>query len=716
MGVIGLSNREKKKWFRQRHSLLCLLITLLTLAVYGILTVQRYAQLVDRMQDGANLLALRVQEKVSEMKNLSLYLGSLSSVDNLLVNRDPPLSSLSEYADMLPTVAGKDLSIELMLHKSGKILVSDYGMYTYESFLDQAFLSRLREETKANEHWEVRTFQMNIYTGASQVLSYIHSLPLASVQNQGYIIISRQLSVLAAAAAEAAQAGFGAYSVWLEDAIVLASSEDPSRGGAAKTCVSDLEIPVHVRYRMTWPDLLAHILPNIGLSLGIWASAMLLCVLASHLISRRRMERVNRLVQEAGGEWALEDDYRDQTDQFHRILETMMAEITHAREMTRENRPFLQERLIGELLRTRVPVSERRKNLDSCGISLREPWFAVVQASPAEEALDGRSYLLVRRNVLTQLAELGEAYSTYGDGSSILFLLNTRMQDDLSGRLEALCESVHDALRSLLSVEVIFSIGLSTQENPHPHDAYIAARDHMSALRRMDDPPPETVVLTTASQIAHLEAEAVQQVCDAVIARDAAALQSTCDAAMDGYLTEELDLKEAQKRAQIFALRVCAELAEGEYRIHTDSTVTFLRQLQQQKTAAEVAGMVRAWCTSLVEEEKGNREEENQHVEAAVAFIQAHYTRNLSVADIAGQVNVNPIYLNRLFKASRGTTISAYLNAYRCERARGMLEETQATVSEISDACGFSEVRSFIRYFRKYYEETPAEYRRRIRG
>ena len=126
--------------------------------------------------------------------------------------------------------------------------------------------------------------------------------------------------------------------------------------------------------------------------------------------------------------------------------------------------------------------------------------------------------------------------------------------------------------------------------------------------------------------------------------------------------------------------------------------------------------MVRAWCTSLVEEEKGNREEENQHVEAAVAFIQAHYTRNLSVADIAGQVNVNPIYLNRLFKASRGTTISAYLNAYRCERARGMLEETQATVSEISDACGFSEVRSFIRYFRKYYEETPAEYRRRIRG
>ena len=73
---------------------------------------------------------------------------------------------------------GMLISIELMLHKSGKILVSDYGMYTYESFLDQAFLSRLREETKENEHWEVRTFQMNIYTCASQVLSYIHSLPL----------------------------------------------------------------------------------------------------------------------------------------------------------------------------------------------------------------------------------------------------------------------------------------------------------------------------------------------------------------------------------------------------------------------------------------------------------------------------------------------------------------------------------------------------------
>ena len=45
-----------------------------------------------------------------------------------------------------------------------------------------------------------------------------------------------------------------------------------------------------------------------------------------------------------------------------------------------------------------------------------------------------------------------------------------------------------------------------------------------------------------------------------------------------------------------------------------------------------------------------------------------------------------------------------------------MVDQTQATVSEISDACGFSEVRSFIRFFKKYYEETPTEYRKRTRG
>ena len=87
----------------------------------------------------------------------------------------------------------------------------------------------------------------------------------------------------------------------------------------------------------------------------------------------------------------------------------------------------------------------------------------------------------------------------------------------------------------------------------------------------------------------------------------------------------------------------------------------------------------------------------------------------LNVPEIAEAVNINPIYLNRLFKSSTGSTISNYLSQYRCEHARAMLENTQATVNEISDACGFSEVRSFIRFFKKYYGQTPTEYRKRAK-
>lgn len=694
----------------QMCSLLCLLTTAFLLTVYSLLTLQRIVLLRERMNDGADLLALHVQDKISGMQNASIYLGSLNDVDGMLAQKNPSVMTFSDYADVLQSVAGNDLSIEVLLHKSEKILISDYGLSSYDAFFDQSFLQGLLAEKKHFERWEVRSFQKNIYTSAQQVLSYIRSLPLFSVQNKGYLVVSKPLSALAKTAAGCAEADLGDYAVWLGEDLLLASSADPAQAAGSQMCRSHVEIPVRAAYWMSWGSMLAQALPGLWGSLSIWLAAMILCVLMARLLYRQRMEKLDLLVQEMGGEWTLEEDYEDQ---LYRIFESMTTELTHARQTTRENQPFLQERLIGELLRTRVPIAQRRENLDSCGISLREPYFAVVQASPAENAFDGQSYLLVQRNVQTQLAELGEVYSTYGDGSSILFLINTSEYAALSQKLETLCETVHDALKSFLSVDVVFSIGLSTEENPHPHDAYVTARDRLSTLRLLDDQPQEAVVLARSSQTVCLHTEHVQQVCNAVISQDVAALENAYDEVHALCFIHETDLKETLKRASVFVMRVCADLAETDDLIPADMPGTVLRQLQQQKTVNEVHEVLRAWCRSLI---GGSAEDDNRYVKAALAFIHEHYMHSLSVPEIAEKVKVNPIYLNRLFKAVTGAAISAYLSQYRCEHARRMLLETQASVSEISDACGFSEVRSFIRFFKKYYNETPAEYRRQAKG
>lgn len=200
MSVIRLEKWKKgirNRLFVHVCSIVCLLTTLLLMAVYGFLTLQRVIALRERMSDGADLLALRVQDKLSSIQGTSMYLASLDSINTLLSQKNPSLSVLSEFDNVLCSVSGSDLNIELLFHKSEKILTSDYGLSSYAAYLDQAFLNQLLENKKQPDRWLLRSYQKNMYTEPKTVLSYIRSLPLASVQNNGYIIVSQPLSSLA---------------------------------------------------------------------------------------------------------------------------------------------------------------------------------------------------------------------------------------------------------------------------------------------------------------------------------------------------------------------------------------------------------------------------------------------------------------------------------------------------------------------------------------
>lgn len=96
----------------------------------------------------------------------------------------------------------------------------------------------------------------------------------------------------------------------------------------------------------------------------------------------------------------------------------------------------------------------------------------------------------------------------------------------------------------------------------------------------------------------------------------------------------------------------------------------------------------------------------------AIAFIERHYGENISVPQIAQQVAVNPVYLNKLFKLATGKTISEYLNYYRIEMGKELLLREDATVNAVASGLGYNDVRSFIRFFKKFTGLTPKDFRR----
>ena len=87
-----------------------------------------------------------------------------------------------------------------------------------------------------------------------------------------------------------------------------------------------------------------------------------------------------------------------------------------------------------------------------------------------------------------------------------------------------------------------------------------------------------------------------------------------------------------------------------------------------------------------------------------------------SLEDFMHKLPLNYDYVRKLFKKETGLTPREYLLFRRMELARGLIgsrisnQYSNWTVSQIAEACGFSEPLYFSRVFKKYYGKSPSAF------
>lgn len=92
------------------------------------------------------------------------------------------------------------------------------------------------------------------------------------------------------------------------------------------------------------------------------------------------------------------------------------------------------------------------------------------------------------------------------------------------------------------------------------------------------------------------------------------------------------------------------------------------------------------------------------------AYIDRHFAEKCSLKDLAGELQYDYTYLSRLFNQLAGMRFSEYLNNYRISQACYMLKTGGRTISEISELCGYSSLRTFHRNFLRVMRCSPREY------
>jgi AraC-like DNA-binding protein len=92
-------------------------------------------------------------------------------------------------------------------------------------------------------------------------------------------------------------------------------------------------------------------------------------------------------------------------------------------------------------------------------------------------------------------------------------------------------------------------------------------------------------------------------------------------------------------------------------------------------------------------------------------FIEHHYNKPISLADIAKAMNRSPSYLSASVRKLTGRTVLEWIRERRMTEARRLLLETDDDIVQIAEAVGYQEVTYFIRQFRQFHRETPRAWR-----
>lgn len=103
-----------------------------------------------------------------------------------------------------------------------------------------------------------------------------------------------------------------------------------------------------------------------------------------------------------------------------------------------------------------------------------------------------------------------------------------------------------------------------------------------------------------------------------------------------------------------------------------------------------------------------------EYILAAKNFIEVNYQDpELTVAQIADQINLDRCYFSTLFKKYMNKSPQAYLLDLRLSKAAELIAFRGMTVGDAATSCGYSDILNFSRMFKKKFNVPPSKFSKR---
>ena len=97
-----------------------------------------------------------------------------------------------------------------------------------------------------------------------------------------------------------------------------------------------------------------------------------------------------------------------------------------------------------------------------------------------------------------------------------------------------------------------------------------------------------------------------------------------------------------------------------------------------------------------------------------VDFVYTNFRKKLYLKDIAEREFLSEEHISRDLKETLGLSFTQLISLTRCEEAARQLSSTKRTVDQIAQDVGFANRKHLATQFKRWYQQTPSEYRTSI--
>lgn len=153
----------------------------------------------------------------------------------------------------------------------------------------------------------------------------------------------------------------------------------------------------------------------------------------------------------------------------------------------------------------------------------------------------------------------------------------------------------------------------------------------------------------------------------------------------------------------------------------TEKAVRYIEDILAHNTAEienefYIQGVLMKLFAELLRASEASREREsentNYYISGAISYINLHFHEPITVQEIADFLGLNRSYLTEVFVREVHISPHQFLVNYRMAKASEFLMYTDVSMENIAYSCGYANLSSFSKAFKKIVGCSPAVYRR----